>query len=273
MKKQKTHLYRGHAMKKTRLCLLILVCCIAMLGSCSEESNEYTISEFDNESKIVLGESSGGTESGSETQVTGEFTVKEKKYTFEGTDLMLLEITNEADKNCSVTVNGAYLDKDGTVLKTETQTFDQFAAGYQNYFLFQPEITFEKFEYTIEVAETEATMYAPKLKASLSDIYEMKAPQIGQGDYSLYPTIVAYFEYEKETTETLDINSKWILFGENDQIIAIVPVGTFLWEKLEGQQYPLYYTKEETLVWPEEYRGNIRAIHVLNSIKIGEIPQ
>lgn len=252
--------------------LILFLGCIFLFCSCSKNTT-YSISNYDNESRIQIGFDNTTSTNIENTSPNSEFIVKEKKYTFQETELILLDLQNLTDQNYSVTVNGTYLDKDGTVLKTETQTFDQFAAGYQNYFLFQPEITFEKFEYTIEVAETEATMYAPKLKASLSDIYEMKAPQIGQGDYSLYPTIVAYFEYEKETTETLDINSKWILFGENDQIIAIVPVGTFLWEKLEGQQYPLYYTKEETLVWPEEYRGNIRAIHVLNSIKIGEIPQ
>lgn len=261
-------------MKKTLLYLLTLVCCIAMLDSCSEESSEYTISEFDNESKIVLGENPGDTESGTKTQVTGELTVKEKKYTFEGTDLMLLEITNETDKNCSVTVNGSYLDKDGNVLKTETQTFDQFAVGYQNFFLFRPEFQFEKFTYTVEAEATDTIMHASKMQASLADIYEQKVPNLElatQGDDRLYPTIIAYFEYLKNTDEVLDVRSTWVLFNEKDEIIAIVPIGTYLRDELEGQQYPLYTTTEDTLVWPEDFKGNVRAIHVLTSLVNGEV--
>lgn len=261
-------------MKKVLLYLLASVCCIVLLGACSEGSNEYTISAFDNESKIVLGEDSGGTESGSETQVTGEFTVKEKKYSFEGTDLILLELTNETGQNCSVTVNGSYLDKDGNVLKTETQTFDQFAVGYQNFFLFQPEIQFEKFTYTVEAEATDAIMYASQIQASLADIYEMKVPNLDlavQGDHKLYPTIIAYFEYLKNTDEVLDVCSKWVLFNEKDEIIAIVPIGTYLRDELNGQQYPLYTTTEDTLVWPEDYKGKVRAIHVLISLVKGEL--
>ena len=78
-------------------------------------------------------------------------------YTYVGNrgnvSIAILNITNETDKHYSITINGKYLDKDGKVLKTETQTWDQFKAGWQKYFLFRPGFAFDKFEYTIETKE------------------------------------------------------------------------------------------------------------------------
>lgn len=253
--------------------LFMLIGCLLFLYSCSENAT-YSISNYDNESRIQVEFEDTASTNTESRSLTGEFTVKEKKYTFEGTDLILLELTNKTGQNCSVTVNGSYLDKDGNVLKTETQTFDQFAVGYQNFFLFRPGLQFEKFTYTVEAEATDTIMYASKMQASLADIYEQKVPNLElatQGDDRLYPTIIAYFEYLKNTDEVLDVRSTWVLFNEKDEIIAIVPIGTYLRDELEGQQYPLYTTTEDTLVWPEDFKGNVRAIHVLTSLVNGEV--
>ena len=250
-----------------------------MFSSCKDISDgensslndtEYIISTYDNETVISI-DSPTTDEVSAEN---GNFIVKDKKYSFEGTDLILLNLKNETSKNYSVTVTGTYLDKDGKVLKTETQTFDQSAAGYENFFLFNPKIVFDKFTYTLKAYETDAVMYAPNLEASLSDIYEYAFSVdelVQQGDFTRYPGIVASFEYKKNSAEVLNVNSQWMLFNEKDELIAIVPLGTYLWDEIEGQQYHLYYTTEETLEWPEEFKGNIRAVHILKSLAKGEI--
>ena len=104
-------------------------------------------------------------------QQTGGLLVKMVKYDYDNTfeqknsystvhfgnkgnvSIAIINITNETDKHYSITINGKYLDKNGTVLKTETQTWDQFKAGWQKYFLFRPGFAFDKFEYTIETTE------------------------------------------------------------------------------------------------------------------------
>ena len=260
-------------MRKIFFYLLVLICCMASLGACSEKSTEYAISEFDSESKIVIGDGSGETEGGRENAATGEFTVKEKKYTFEGTDLMLLEVTNGTNKNYIVTVNASYLDRDGNVLKTEVQTFDQFGTGYMKYFLFRPGIVFDEFIYTLETEETHEVLYAPRLKARLAELFERGASidsLVAQGDYRLYPSIIAHFEYEEDVDEVLDVRSEWLLFSEKDELIAIVPLGTYLRDDIEGQQWIMYQTTDEELVWPEKFKGNVRAVHVLKSLVLGE---
>lgn len=267
-------------MKKILSLILFTILCVSALSACNETSQEetstdtkdteYVVSEYDNES-IIQADSSTTDEASAENE---NFIVKDKKYTFEGTDLILLNVKNKTSKNYSVTVTGTYLDKDGKVLKTETQTFDQSAAGYENFFLFNPMIVFDKFTYMLEVNETDAVMYAPNLEASLAEIYEKDIPveeMIQQGNYNLFPGIVASFEYKKNSDEVLDIRSQWLLFNETDELIAIVPLGTYLWDEIEWQQWNLYYTTEETLEWPEEFQGNIRAVHILKSLVKGEL--
>lgn len=261
-------------MQRTFYNMMIIFLCVLMFSSCNNIQNEeslfiketeYTIVEYDNETIIQVNESSENKEC---------FIVKSKKYAFEGTNFVLLNVKNETAKNYSVTVTGTYLDKDGKVLKTETQTFDQSAAGYENFFLFDPKIVFDKFTYTLKTTETNAAMYATNLEATLSEIYEKEAPveeMIQQGNFNLFPCIVASFEYKKNIDEVLDVRSQWVLFNEKDEVVSIISLGTFIWEEAEGQQWVLYYTTEETLEWPDEFKGNIRAVHILKSLEKGEI--
>lgn len=91
--------------------------------------------------------SQGGTSEPS--QSAGEFVVGEKKYTFQGNDLLLLSVENKTGSAYDVTVNGQYLDASGNVIKEESQTYVGFPAGWQNYFIFRPKATFDGFTYDL----------------------------------------------------------------------------------------------------------------------------
>ena len=146
-------------MKKFLALFLIVATALTALAGCSGEGessdlNIYSEASYDNESKFVPDEeskestTSESVVSGEENvPLSGEFVVKDKKYTFEGNDLVIVSVENKTNKNYSVTVTGTYLDKGGNVLKTETQTFDQYSAGYNGFFMFKPDLQFDKFTY------------------------------------------------------------------------------------------------------------------------------
>ena len=132
-------------MKRFLTVILILATALTALSGCVEKEDElniYSEASYDNVSKFVPSEESAEdtsdesaeftedtstenaepTENTSEESVadnaplSGEFVVKDKKYSFEGNDLVLVSVENQTNKNYSVTITGSYLDKDGNVL-------------------------------------------------------------------------------------------------------------------------------------------------------------
>ena len=66
----------------------------------------------------------------------GEFICKDKTYEYNGNNITILKLENHTAENYAVTIDAEFLDADGKVLKRETQTFNGFPAGWENYFFF-----------------------------------------------------------------------------------------------------------------------------------------
>lgn len=138
--------------------MILIAMMLTILAGCAKEEEQTsagTISDFDSQTHFQVGTSGEESASGdtSNAPVSGEFVVSEKRYSYEGTDLMVLFVENQTDRHYNVTINGTYFDENGETLKTESQTFEGFAAKWQNYFIFRPEMDFERFEYSLEVEE------------------------------------------------------------------------------------------------------------------------
>ena len=98
-------------MKKFLVLFLIVATALTSLAGCSEEGessdlNIYSEASYDNESKFVPDEefkestTSESVVSGEENvPLSGEFVVKDKKYTFEGNDLVIVSVENKTNKN------------------------------------------------------------------------------------------------------------------------------------------------------------------------------
>ena len=128
-------------LKTTLHGFMITLLCVLLLCSCDSgyKPIEGVISDHDDESKIQVDfddKETSKTSDNSTEQTTGEFSVKAKKYAFEGNDLLILDIHNQTNKNCNIDITVNYKDESGNVVKTEKQNFTGFAADYQNYFLF-----------------------------------------------------------------------------------------------------------------------------------------
>ena len=150
-------------MKKILLSVLILALGVSLLAGCSEEAEESgiqlasdpiesydTVSVFLPEDEESTEGASDSNEENKETQseVAG-FVIKEKKFRYGEQDIVLLNIENKTGKNYTLTVNGTYFDESGNVLRNETQSFEDFVAGYQGYFVFHPEMAFDTFSFTL----------------------------------------------------------------------------------------------------------------------------
>ena len=100
-------------------------------------------------------------ESGTETNppvdndpvpTTGKLVVKEKKYDYNGANVMILNVENQSNKNLTLTMTAKYSDVNGKTLKTETRKIEGFPANYRNYVILQPGIKFDKFSFEVKAS-------------------------------------------------------------------------------------------------------------------------
>ena len=86
-----------------------------------------------------------------------------------------IKLENQSEVNCTVTIHAKFLSADGTVLKTETQSFEGFPAGWQNHFVFMPQIQYDTMEYTLDVKQYTGEMYFTSTSGYvLGEVYEEK---------------------------------------------------------------------------------------------------
>lgn len=264
-------------MKKAFVMLLVFSILPIVLIGCNENSekrdlNIYSEASYDNESKFVPeAESQGGTTS-DEQCLTGEFVVKDKKYTFESNNLVIVSVDNQTNKDYSVTITGTYLDKDGKTLKTETQTFDQYSAGFSQYFLFEPGIAFDKFTYTFEATESVGPFYAKDAGVKYNGIDHRPMTireETAKDDFTKYPTASASYSYQYTGTQQINLWTRWLLVNNKGEIIFSFNRATSLSpdDKYDdgASQYKLYQTKDENWECPQEWEA-LQAIVIYQGI-------
>ena len=140
--------------KKILAFVLIIPLTISLLVGCSgEQEKAGTISDF--ESRTHIGVSTPDeSEDTSREPLTGDFVISEKKYDYNGANLELLYIENQTNRHYDITIHGTYLDENGETIEEETQTFECFASGWSNNFIFYPRKAFDSFTYTVDMVET-----------------------------------------------------------------------------------------------------------------------
>ena len=211
---------------------------------------EDVIEDYDNET-----ESDGG-----------DFVCKDKMYEYHGNNITVLKLENHSEANCTVTIQAKFLSTSGIVLKTETQSFEGFPAGWQNYFVFMPQMRYAAMEYTLDVEEYTGEMYFASTSGFvLGDIYETKAPlpqTLAQRDYEKYSCVKAKFD-TVDLPKTPYYKSLFIIVFDNTGKIAVIKTqsGPY-WG--EGHINILVYAPpvptKEALDWPEELDGGVTGI-------------
>lgn len=271
-------------MKKIIIITLTLLLAIGTFAGCQSEDaggNTDPIESYDNVSVFTPEGNEDKTETEStpentenSTVVTGNIVAKDKRYVYKGNDFVIINLENQTETNYVVTITGTYFDKNGTELRTETQTFDQFAAGNTHYFLFHPEMQFEKFKYSFTVEETNEIMYINDVEYDFGGLVEGKWPVdelTEQGDNTFYPMIQALCGFKNHRTDRTSINVEWtsVILNDRGEVIFIRKFGKlFFAGDQENYSTPyIYYTTEDKLVWPEEMKGEIYSIGCITSVE------
>lgn len=291
-------------MKKIIALCLALAGTVSLCGCLDEQSQDFTISQYDSESRVEIdfenssapddgensdtddnsknsenNESQNSSSASSDDPNTESLLVKDKKYTFEGKDLVIIDVLNESNQNLSVTINGKYLDENGNVLKSETQTFDQFSAGYQNYFLFSPEISFSSFTYTVDAKISSGPFYAKDIKCNFYGLVEYEWPDLDENEKLVrVPSLIARTNYTYLGNTKVNFLVTYVVFNSSGEVAALFGKGETL-EKYtpepDGYDSTLIYKfdpNDWSWDWPDHLEGKLTALAILTNVT-AEIPE
>ena len=251
-------------MKKAITFLLALLLCLTTFAGCNTpqtpddtntpEPPEDVIDDYDNENEI---------------DTVGKFVAKDKTYAYQGNNVTIIKLENQSEANCTVTIHAKFLSADGTVLKTEAQSFEGFPAGWQNHFVFMPQIQYDAMEYTLDVKQYTGEMYfTSKSGLALGKIYEIGVPlreTTANGDYEKYNTISAKFD-AVEMPKTPYYKRLISVIFDNTGEIAMMHTrrGSIYSAAGEGHFDVIVYTPpvatKDPLDWPEELDGGVTGI-------------
>ena len=120
----------------------------------------------------------------------GEFIFKEKKYEFQGNNLVIADVKNETENNYTLVVHCSYFDEAGAQVFTESRTYEGWAAGYTQPILFLPMMAFDSYEYSIEVQPYDGVCFGLN--------YNIEFAGVNEDRFEAYPGL---FGMTKETNK------------------------------------------------------------------------
>mgnify|MGYP003289991229 CR=1 FL=1 len=180
----------------------------------------------------------------SEPQPSGQFSLKEKKYDYNGANVTILNVENKSQQAYTVTITGKFKDANGNIVKTESKTFEGFPAGWSNYFVFQPGVKYSSVTWGMETEVYDKKTYADyievygnsatvTLKSMYSDgkgsiIIPTSPEEIAK--YPLYVSISAnvYKQAENKYSGGLQCIGNIILIDSNNEICKIDSLNGYL---------------------------------------------
>lgn len=209
--------------------------------------------------------------------------VKHKKYDYKGSNIVVLSVENKTKKDYTITIIGAYYYTDGTLIKQESKSFQGFASGFQNYFIFNPNVKFERFEFTLTTEEFNGTALSKYLKTmDPVRISTGKTYLNGSGGFfdQAHIAISASFQVANTYNKELFYSAEFVVFNNKGEIYVIDS------DLKEGSAVPIESGKNPTeyrigryiaytdVLWkdkdgfvlPDELQGDIVGIVCIESI-------
>ena len=172
-----------------------------------------------------------------EPQPAGQFSLKEKKYDYNGTNVTILQVENKSQQAYTITITGKFKDANGNTVKTESKTFEGFPAGWSNHFVFQPGVKYSSVTWGMEMNEfTEETFaqyyhFGNNAKCNVSPWYSDGKGNISvwpeSSNYKLYSVVTAnIFQIYHSYSGLLEYTAINVIFDSNGKIFLFSDLET-----------------------------------------------
>jgi len=175
---------------------------------------EDTLQNYDEESTIELPASG--------EYAAGELVVKHKIYDYNRQNVAIVSIENHSEQPLTIRIKGYCEDTLQDKVKTISRTFYGFAAGWQNYFVFPPQMEFDEFSYELEYELYDGETYGQyitNLEWQDIGLSRWGEKQDGFGRNDVMMTMV--WMYDWATKEEAKYAAHYVLFDKNGEILAL----------------------------------------------------
>ena len=217
------------------------------------------------------------------------FLVSQKKVSYQGNDVMILHVKNQTDNNYSISIIAKYKDSTETVIKSETKSFEGFAAGYENFFVFQPNINFDTFSFELKTEEFIGIPVAKYLVTTGTNGDKVRL-ELARSKMNLetmvefddwYTVTSAFFNVANTYDKKLYYSADFVLLDNTGEIYIIDsrlvekdlrPISKPDDIKLFGHTIYLSYTDvlwkdKDSYVWPENLTGDVVGFVAMKEVK------
>ena len=196
-----------------------------------------------------------------------------KVYPLNGGNVAVVNVKNNTGHNCSVEVRGTYKKADGSVIRTETKIFSGLSAGDDNYFIFNPGISFVNLMCETKEIKDGAPGYSGLFTFETTGEMEISANllpvELGEEYLSSLSYPCASLNYTYSGTQKLYFSADWIVFdgsgkplytgvykGSADQAKSNITCKVDKKCEKSGNKYVL----------PDELKGELTFVVALTSI-------
>ncbi len=211
------------------------------------------------------------------------FVLQTRKYTYNSNDILVIHVTNTTDTDYSMRLTIKYTDKNGDTIEGLRDTYPDFGAGWDNYYIYDPDFSFESYNCTLSISapcENSVTKYLTDggtpvqffMDSSTKnwiDPTSHSAENLGKE----YAAVYAPFSHVNTHTEPLYYIADYILFDDNGDILhyeashisGIASVGS------NDAVIPLKLTttrwsETDTVALPDEYANEADGIVAYRSV-------
>ena len=153
---------------------------------------------------------------------TGKLVVKEKKYDYNGANVMILNVENQSSKHLDLTITAKYQDGSGKTLKAENRKIEGFPANYRNYVIFNPGIKFDKFTFEVKASAHTGPAYMQYFTTSNS-VEIIAQPSIHDSNEGKDPRAELVINYWVTSSYPRDLfyGAHFALFDKNGDLFYV----------------------------------------------------
>lgn len=255
-------------MKKYLSVLLLISLLLVSMVSCNNvetpQNNPSDTTATNSDSTPVFTDSIKDYDMVDDSSTEG-FIIKAKKYKYEDNNVLLLNVKNTTKTNYSVSVSVDFCDSTGNTVKTESQTFEGYAAGYEKLFLFEPQITFDSYTYKVTVEEYTGECYAQHVDVWFDKLYE-EFMYIDPSDVTKHPTAYARCNVNNLSGTDLIMKGKFVLIDNTGKIFKITSLNGKISITTQYKDVEVSYSRENDTALTEELKGKVSGICIIDSI-------
>ncbi len=173
-----------------------------------------TIAEYDEEEAFDLPET--------EEYAAGELVVKYKICRYKDENVAIMSIENHSDQPLTLSIKGICEDTLQERTKTIKREFVGFAAGWQNYFVFPPQMEFDEFTYELEFEVYEGKTYGQYVgNLEWGDIALVRWPDAKKELNAVAMEMMFFYDWLGKSSDTCYYGCHFVLFDSKGEILVL----------------------------------------------------